>query len=77
MITRSPSLSPETTSAKSPFISPTFTAVKVGEMNGLFAEVVSGLKEGDLVITNVPDEVDDGVRVRRRRAGSARNGAGA
>ncbi len=43
--------------------------LEVGHMNGLFAEVASGLKEGEIVITHPDDAIDDGVRVRAKSAG--------
>ncbi len=41
-------------------------ALKVGHMNGLFAEVISGLKEGETVIAHPDDDIDDGVRMREK-----------
>ncbi len=40
--------------------------VETGHMNGLFAEVISGLQAGEVVISHPDDEVDDGVRVRAK-----------
>lgn len=40
--------------------------VKIGHQNGLSAEVLSGLAEGDLVITHPDDAVEQDSRVRRR-----------
>lgn len=37
--------------------------VGIGERNGLYAEVVSGLREGQRVITHPDDAVKDGVRI--------------
>jgi len=37
--------------------------VKIGQRNGLAAEIVSGLKEGERVITHPDDAVKDGVRI--------------
>ncbi len=41
--------------------------VRTGHRNGLTAEVVSGLAEGDMVITHPGSSVRDGMRVRLRR----------
>ncbi len=41
--------------------------LEVGHMNGLFAEVISGVKEGETVIAHPGDDVDDGVRVEVRK----------
>ena len=38
--------------------------VQIGHRNGLSAQIVSGLNEGDLVITHPDSSVEDGVRVR-------------
>lgn len=43
--------------------------VEVGLRNGLTAQVLSGLAEGDLVITHPGDDLADGARVRLRRNG--------
>jgi len=40
--------------------------VKVGQRNGLSAQILDGLKEGETVITHPDDTIDDGVRVKRR-----------
>jgi HlyD family secretion protein len=40
--------------------------VKVGRQNGLEAEVVDGLKEGELVVIHPSDQIEDGVSVRQR-----------
>ena len=40
--------------------------VKVGHRSGLAAEILSGLEEGDLVVTHPGDNVEDGARVRER-----------
>lgn len=40
--------------------------VKVGRQNGLEAEILEGLIEGDEVVLHPSDRVDDGVRVRQR-----------
>ncbi|MEM6329797.1 MAG: HlyD family efflux transporter periplasmic adaptor subunit [Planctomycetota bacterium] len=42
------------------------TPVRVGSQNGLAAEVIEGLSEGDPVIVNPSDQVADGVAVRPR-----------
>jgi len=41
-------------------------AVQAGHRSGLYAEIASGLKEGETVITHPDRSVEDGVRVRRR-----------
>lgn len=41
-------------------------AVTLGHRNGLIAEVVSGLQEGDTVITHPDDAIDEGVEVEAR-----------
>lgn len=41
-------------------------ALRVGHTNGLFAEVVSGVTEGELVIARPDDAISEGVRVRAR-----------
>jgi HlyD family secretion protein len=40
--------------------------VKIGRQNGLEAEVVSGLNEGDQVVIHPSDQIEDGVAVRQR-----------
>ena len=40
--------------------------IKIGGHNGLVAEVISGLKEGDMVIAHPDETVKDGVRIRQR-----------
>lgn len=40
--------------------------VRVGERNGLRAQILSGIREGDQVIVHPDDQVRDGVRVSRR-----------
>jgi HlyD family secretion protein len=40
--------------------------VKLGLQNGLEAEVVEGLSEGDQVVTHPGDNITDGVRVKPR-----------
>jgi len=40
--------------------------VAVGRRNGLVAEIVEGLAEGETVVNHPGDEVEDGVRVRER-----------
>lgn len=42
------------------------TDVKVGHHNGLVAEIISGLKEGDMVIAHPDETVKDGVRIKQR-----------
>lgn len=42
------------------------TEVKIGRHNGLVAEIVSGLKEGDMVIAHPDETVKDGVRIKQR-----------
>jgi HlyD family secretion protein len=40
--------------------------VKTGRQNGLEAEILEGLKEGDRVVLHPSDQIEDGVRVRQR-----------
>ena len=40
--------------------------VEIGHRNGLIAEIVSGLKEGELVASHPDDKVKDGARVKVR-----------
>lgn len=40
--------------------------VKIGRQNGLEAEVVEGLAEGDEIVLHPSDQIDDGVKVRQR-----------
>lgn len=40
--------------------------VKIGQRNGLFAQLEGGLLEGEQVITHPNDNIDDGVRVKLR-----------
>jgi HlyD family secretion protein len=40
--------------------------VKVGRQNGLEAEILEGLTEGDLVVLHPSDRIEDGVQVRQR-----------
>jgi HlyD family secretion protein len=40
--------------------------VKVGRQNGLEAEVVEGLSEGDVILLHPSDQIDDGTKVRQR-----------
>jgi HlyD family secretion protein len=42
------------------------TSIELGKRNGLIAEVLSGLQEGDVVITHPDDAVADGVEVESR-----------
>ena len=41
--------------------------VKIGQRNGLVAQIVDGIAEGELVIAHPDDSIGDGVRVRLRR----------
>jgi HlyD family secretion protein len=41
-------------------------AIEVGHRNGLTAEILSGLTEGEMVITHPDDSIRDGTRVRLR-----------
>ena len=41
-------------------------AVRIGQRNGLIAQVLDGVVEGERVITHPDENVDDGVRVRLR-----------
>ena len=40
--------------------------VKVGQRNGLIAQILDGVKEGDVVVNHPSDEVTDGVRITER-----------
>jgi HlyD family secretion protein len=40
--------------------------VKTGRQNGLEAEILDGLAEGDLVVLHPSDRIEDGVQVRQR-----------
>jgi HlyD family secretion protein len=40
--------------------------VEIGRQNGLEAEIVKGLSEGDQVVLHPSDQVDDGVKVKQR-----------
>ena len=40
--------------------------VKVGRQNGLEAEILEGLTEGDQVVLHPSDQIDDGVKVKQR-----------
>jgi len=40
--------------------------VSVGQRNGLFAQILDGLREGEEVITHPDDAIEDGVAVKRR-----------
>jgi HlyD family secretion protein len=40
--------------------------VKVGQRNGLIAQILDGVKEGDVVVNHPSDEVSDGVRITER-----------
>lgn len=40
--------------------------VKVGRQNGLEAEILEGLSEGDMVIQHPSDQIQDGVKIRQR-----------
>ncbi|MEJ2455124.1 MAG: efflux RND transporter periplasmic adaptor subunit [Candidatus Thiodiazotropha sp.] len=40
--------------------------VKVGQRNGLYAQILEGLQGGETVITHPDDTIDDGVRVKPR-----------
>jgi HlyD family secretion protein len=44
-------------------------SVEVGHRSGLSAEVLSGVTEGEVLITHPDDSIDDGVSVRTREAG--------
>lgn len=41
--------------------------VKVGHQSGLSAQILEGVKEGDLVLTHPDERIEDGVRVRLRK----------
>jgi HlyD family secretion protein len=40
--------------------------VKIGRQNGLEAEIVEGLVEGDEIVLHPSDQIEDGVKVRQR-----------
>jgi HlyD family secretion protein len=40
--------------------------VKIGRQNGLEAEVLEGLSEGDQVVLHPSDQIEEGVQVRQR-----------
>lgn len=40
--------------------------VKIGQQNGLEAEILAGLSEGDQVVLHPSDRIEDGVQVRQR-----------
>jgi HlyD family secretion protein len=40
--------------------------VKVGQRNGLIAQILNGVKEGDVVVNHPSDEVSNGVRITER-----------
>jgi HlyD family secretion protein len=40
--------------------------IEVGRQNGLEAEVLSGLEEGDQIVLHPSDQIDEGVKVRQR-----------
>ena len=42
------------------------TIVKVGRQNGLEAEILEGLTEGDVVVLHPSDQIQDGVKIRQR-----------
>ena len=43
--------------------------VKVGQRNGLVAQILDGLEEGAVIINHPSDEVEDGLRVEERGNG--------
>jgi HlyD family secretion protein len=40
--------------------------IKVGRQNGLEAEIVEGLSEGDEIVLHPSDQIEDGVKVKQR-----------
>ena len=42
------------------------TIVKVGRQNGLEAEILEGLQEGEVVVLHPSDQIQDGVKIRQR-----------
>jgi HlyD family secretion protein len=40
--------------------------VKVGRQNGMEAEILEGLKQGDTIVLHPSDQIEDGVKVRQR-----------
>lgn len=47
-------------------------AVRIGHLNGLFAEVLEGISEGDEIVLHPSDRVDNDTRIRRRSANGSR-----
>jgi HlyD family secretion protein len=42
--------------------------IKVGRQNGIEAEVLAGLSEGDEIVLHPSDQIEDGVKVHQRNA---------
>jgi HlyD family secretion protein len=42
------------------------TIVKVGRQNGLEAEILEGLKQGDIVVLHPSDQIQDGAKIKQR-----------
>jgi HlyD family secretion protein len=42
------------------------TIVKVGRQNGLEAEILEGLKQGDVVVLHPSDQIQDGTKIKQR-----------
>ena len=40
--------------------------VKVGQRNGLIAQILEGVNEGEMVINHPSEEVEDGIKVTQR-----------
>jgi len=40
--------------------------IKIGRRNGLFAQILSGLQEDELVVNHPSDKVEDGIRLKER-----------
>ena len=54
-----------------------FVPVEIGRDYGPSVEIISGLKEGDLVVTSITDSVQPGARVRPRESQQASSEGGA
>ena len=50
--------------------------MKVGRQNGLEAEILEGLSEGDEVVLHPSDQIEDGVKVHQRNADKVATEAG-
>jgi len=43
-------------------------AVKVGQRNGLHAQIVENLEQGEIVINHPADDIEEGLRVKKDRS---------